>query len=186
MKAAAQDKYIYGLDDSDEHEKDTAKDAIAIETIETDSSLIRESTDDFQKNELANKESTLNSETTSYSSDPTQNQPKEKDSKFKIETIVNGENTVALQSLDSNDNPTENVKKGCTRLELLLNASLLVEENYPLPGCEEYSTFKLSQETYQPVTENSPMFSIDCEWCICIDGKYYQVQRISVLSYLNF
>lgn len=60
---------------------------------------------------------------------------------------------------------------GCSRLALLLNASQLISELYPLPGYEEYLNFKFTQELYDPVTDRSPMFSLDCEWCICIDGK---------------
>lgn len=62
---------------------------------------------------------------------------------------------------------------GCSRLKLLLNASQLIIEEYPLPGNEEFKHFVLTQDKYEPVTDQSPMFSIDCEWCTCIDGNYY-------------
>lgn len=64
----------------------------------------------------------------------------------------------------------DNIK--CSRLKLLLNASQLVSELYPLPGNEECCNFVFTQSKYDPVTDQSPMFSIDCEWCTCVDGKY--------------
>ena len=58
---------------------------------------------------------------------------------------------------------------GCSKLQLLLNPAQLVAEGYPLPGnCE--SGFRFTKDVYAPVTEESRMFSIDCEWCLCIDG----------------
>ncbi len=72
-----------------------------------------------------------------------------------------------IQSTDINlgKNP------GCSRFELLLSASQLLTEQYPLPGYEEYKNYSFTQDKYEPVTDRSPMFSVDCEWCTCIDGK---------------
>ncbi|KZS03739.1 putative RNA exonuclease NEF-sp [Daphnia magna] len=70
---------------------------------------------------------------------------------------------------------------GCSRLALLLNASQLISELYPLPGYEEYDNFKFTQDIYDPVTDRSPMFSIDCEWCICVDGSY-GLARVAVVD----
>ncbi len=67
---------------------------------------------------------------------------------------------------------TQEEKSKCSRLELLLNASQLISELYPLPGNEECWNFVFTQNKYDPVTDQSPMFSIDCEWCTCVDGKY--------------
>lgn len=73
---------------------------------------------------------------------------------------------------------TQEDKSKCSRLELLLNASQLISELYPLPGNEECCNFVFTQNKYDPVTDQSPMFSIDCEWCICVDGKYFLLNII--------
>lgn len=85
-------------------------------------------------------------------------------------------------SANDKDDATKNASKSCNRLHLLLSASQLLEEEYPLPGSEEFNTFKLTHEVYQPVTEKSPMFSIDCEWCTCIDGNFILFQCLCCTS----
>ena len=56
----------------------------------------------------------------------------------------------------------------CSRLDLLLSQSQLVSEGYPvLPGCESFAP---TSSDYQPVTDSSPMFSLDCEWVDCEGG----------------
>ncbi|XP_057372770.1 uncharacterized protein LOC130693610 [Daphnia carinata] len=79
------------------------------------------------------------------------------------------------------DVSTQEETSGCSRLALLLNASQLISELYPLPGYEEYENFKFTQDKYDPVTDRSPMFSIDCEWCICVDGSY-GLARVAVVD----
>lgn len=83
-------------------------------------------------------------------------------------------NEVTTSKDDTNsDSTTQKDENGCSRLELLLNASQLISEFYPLPGNEECCDFVFTQSKYDPVTDQSPMFSIDCEWCTCIDGKIH-------------
>lgn len=72
---------------------------------------------------------------------------------------------------DHDDSITREDESRCSRLDLLLNATQLISELYPLPGNEECCNFVFTQSKYDPVTDQSPMFSIDCEWCICVDGK---------------
>jgi hypothetical protein len=82
---------------------------------------------------------------------------------------------------------TQEDKSKCSRLELLLNASQLISELYPLPGNEECCNFVFTQNKYDPVTDQSPMFSIDCEWCICVDGKYFLFNiRVIMPSFPTF
>ena len=70
----------------------------------------------------------------------------------------------------SDDPKIANKLPGCSRFDLLLSATQLIKEEYPLPGYEEYRNYSFTQEKYEPVTDRSPMFAIDCEWCTCIDG----------------
>ena len=60
--------------------------------------------------------------------------------------------------------------RGCSRMQLLLSAPQLISEHYPVPGIDLYKNFQLTNTEYQPVTDKSPMYSIDCEWCQCIGG----------------
>ena len=89
---------------------------------------------------------------------------------------------------DHDDSITRDDKSGCSRLELLLNATQLISELYPLPGNEECCNFVFTQSKYDPVTDQSPMFSIDCEWCICVDGKNLIIYLSSHFphSYFNY
>ena len=61
---------------------------------------------------------------------------------------------------------------GCIKPQLVLSALQLVTERYPVPGGDPDSEgFVFTKDKYEPVNENSPMFAIDCEFCLCIDGK---------------
>lgn len=60
--------------------------------------------------------------------------------------------------------------KGCSKPELMLNALQLITGYYPFPGHGRAKEFVFTKDRYEPVTENSPMFAIDCEWCLCVDG----------------
>lgn len=60
----------------------------------------------------------------------------------------------------------------CSRLQLMLSAAQLISERYPIPGNPAaYAGYLFTKDEYAPVTDESPMFSIDCEWCLCVDGK---------------
>ncbi|XP_057372775.1 uncharacterized protein LOC130693613 [Daphnia carinata] len=67
-------------------------------------------------------------------------------------------------------NLTEN-NKGCTKTQLMLSALQLITGHYPFPGHGRPQEFRFTKDKYEPVTDNSPMFAIDCEWCLCVDGS---------------
>jgi len=73
----------------------------------------------------------------------------------------------------------EQIKKPCTKLELLLSPTQLLMENFPLPGSENCKDFVFTKDDYAPVTESSPMFSIDCEWVLCQDGNFLFYRLLS-------
>lgn len=175
LTAAAQDKYIYGVDDS--LEDDTKKIELNLEFA--DSSQIVP-----QVKEILG----LNTEKESCSSPSTGMVTRQEDSSLKPQVTGNGQQASITESLSANvrDDVTKNSSKSCNRLDLLLSATQLLEEDYPLPGSEEFNTFKLTHEIYQPVTEKSPMFSIDCEWCTCIDGNYIDFQHLYRFVKVNF
>jgi len=64
-------------------------------------------------------------------------------------------------------------KKG-SKLDLLLNIEQLKEEGYPLP-IEGYSKnqqhYVHTKDEYSEVTENSPLFGLDCEMCMTKNGS---------------
>lgn len=67
----------------------------------------------------------------------------------------------------------ENEKnKGCCKLDLVLSAVQLFTAEYELPEKNNDSRFVYTKDKYEPVAENSPMFSLDCEWSLCTDGIY--------------
>lgn len=61
------------------------------------------------------------------------------------------------------------------RTSLLLNAVQMLRENYPLPfdttslttTCEYVPT----RDEYEPVSDHSPLFALDCEMCFNEDGE---------------
>jgi len=73
------------------------------------------------------------------------------------------------------------VKPKCTKTQLLLSAAQMISENYPVPGIALYKNFVLTNTEYKPVTDNSPMFSIDCEWCLCVGGAK-GLSRVAVVD----
>lgn len=86
---------------------------------------------------------------------------------------INQSNDSERNSITSPDlqKPALVANYGCSRLDLMLSAFQLIREGYPLPGYEEYSKFSFTKDEYHPVSDSSPMFSVDCEWCVCVDGK---------------
>jgi RNA exonuclease 1 len=60
------------------------------------------------------------------------------------------------------------------RTSLLLSIPQMIREDYPLPfdiTCHDIADYVHTKEAYEPVDENSPMYSIDCEMCYNIDGE---------------
>ncbi len=61
------------------------------------------------------------------------------------------------------------------RTSLLLSVLQLVREDYPMPfdsnSFHDLSEYVYTKETYEKVTNQSPLFSIDCEMCYNIDGE---------------
>ena len=89
-----------------------------------------------------------------------------------VESSANGIETklpesplkVALKGAEVNATP-------CSRLDLLLNRFQIVQEKIPVPGMPEFRGFVMTSSEYKPVSDNSPMFSIDCEWVLCRGGN---------------
>ena len=71
------------------------------------------------------------------------------------------------------------------KLRLLLNATQMVEEGYPLPlpGLmqEKYADYVMTSDEYKEVHPNSPLYSIDCEMCLTEAGKM-ELTRICVVD----
>lgn len=71
------------------------------------------------------------------------------------------------------------------RTKLLLSALQMVDESYPLPLQGElksrFHNYVFTKEKYTPVTNNSPMFAIDCEMCRTSLG-FNELTRISIVN----
>jgi len=81
----------------------------------------------------------------------------------------------------------QNNKKidGSPKMKLLLSATQMVVENYPLPlpglyAEEKFKDFILTKESYSEVTPDSPLYSIDCEMCMTDEGS--ELTRICVVD----
>lgn len=64
-----------------------------------------------------------------------------------------------------------------SKTQLLLSALQMEIEGYPLPGDNRFEPTKTK---YQPVTDMSPMFSLDCE--MCMTGDEFAVTRVSIVD----
>ena len=56
------------------------------------------------------------------------------------------------------------------KIKLMLSINQMLEENYPIPLSglmqERYSHYVYSAETYEEVSDKSPLYSVDCEFCM--------------------
>ncbi|KAH8297695.1 hypothetical protein KR054_005822 [Drosophila jambulina] len=71
------------------------------------------------------------------------------------------------------------------RTKLLLSALQMVDEGYPIPLSGElhsrFRNFKFTKKSYEPVTNRSPMFGVDCEMCRTVAGLN-ELTRISIVD----
>lgn len=75
-------------------------------------------------------------------------------------------------------------KEVCSRTRLLLSLNQMMIHNYPLPTNKRQFTmegFRFTQSHYLPVTDESPMFALDCEMCYTSIGKN-ELTRVSVIN----
>lgn len=70
-----------------------------------------------------------------------------------------------------------NARPKISRTSLLLSPVQMITENYPMPYDEG---FEPSRSKYYRVTDNSPMFGIDCEMCITDKGS--ELTKISIVD----
>lgn len=72
-----------------------------------------------------------------------------------------------------------------SRTKLLLSGWQLVEENFPLPvkGLMEkkYTGYVLTKDQYKDVSNNSPMYGLDCEMCKTTGGDL-ELTRVSIVD----
>ena len=59
----------------------------------------------------------------------------------------------------------------CTKTQLLLSTEQFLKEDIPVPGYND--SFCFSKDTYGHVTDESPLFAIDCEFVKCRDGNTF-------------
>lgn len=86
------------------------------------------------------------------------------------EQSYQGKETTTRSGEKQKDNLVD-YNKGCTKTQLMLSALQLITGQYPFPGHGRLQEFRFSKDKYEPVTDASPMFAIDCEWCQCVDGN---------------
>jgi len=70
------------------------------------------------------------------------------------------------------------------KLKLLLSATQMVTENYPLPLsgslADRYKHYKMTKQSYTEVSPSSPIYSVDCEMCLTAEGN--ELTRICVVD----
>ncbi|XP_015372296.1 PREDICTED: putative RNA exonuclease NEF-sp [Diuraphis noxia] len=96
---------------------------------------------------------------------------------FDTTTSTNNEST-PTQKKD-----TEN-KEICSRTRLLMSLNQMMVHNYPLPTNKRQFTmdgFRFTKNHYLPVTDDSPMYAIDCEMCYTSIGRN-ELTRVSIVN----
>ena len=75
-------------------------------------------------------------------------------------------------------------KSSSLKLSLLLSATQMVTDNYPMPLSgslgEKYAGYLYTSDQYSEVTEDSPLYSLDCEMCLTSAG--HELTRICVVD----
>lgn len=87
----------------------------------------------------------------------------------------------AFSSLKSNATNSKNDVSSSAELDkisrtsLLLNPVQLIRENYPLPfdttSEDRFADYVNSKDEYEPVSDRSPLYALDCEMCFNEDGE---------------
>lgn len=75
-------------------------------------------------------------------------------------------------------------KKGISRLHLLMSLNQMMTHNYPLPTIKRKFTmdgFRFTKSHYLPVTDESPMYAVDCEMCYTSIGRN-ELTRVSIVN----
>lgn len=71
------------------------------------------------------------------------------------------------------------------RTRLLLSPLQMMIEGYPMPLSgefrERYDSYRLSRQSYKPVTSKSPMFGLDCEMCRTVKAEN-ELARVSIVD----
>ncbi|RWS27154.1 putative exonuclease-like protein [Leptotrombidium deliense] len=67
-----------------------------------------------------------------------------------------------------------------SRTDLLLSVKQMYSEGYPMFD-EKTATYKTTKDTYEPVTNESPMFALDCEMCLTEDDQS-EVTQIALVN----
>lgn len=87
-----------------------------------------------------------------------------------------------VEDKDSKEKSFEDDKS--LKLKLLLSINQMIDEGYPVPleGAmkEKYRHFVMTKSEYTEVTEDSPLFSVDCEMCLTTAGM--ELTRICVVN----
>jgi len=75
-------------------------------------------------------------------------------------------------------------KSDSIKLRLLLSATQMVEENYPIPLKGEledkFKDYVLTQDEYEEVHLGSPLYSVDCEMCLTSEGM--ELTKVCVIN----
>lgn len=111
--------------------------------------------------------------------------------------IVNGlityfieESTETNPKTSNKDGPALNQDKNvkekevCSRMRLLMSLNQMMIHNYPLPTNKRQFAmdgFRFTKNHYLPVSDESPMFAIDCEMCYTSIGQN-ELTRVSIIN----
>jgi len=102
---------------------------------------------------------------------------------FAEKSTENKSKTTNTNDLPSKQNKNEE-KEVCSRTHLLMSLSQMMIHKFPLPTNKRQfmmDGYRFTKNHYLPVSDESPMYAVDCEMCYTSIGKN-ELTRVSIIN----
>lgn len=105
-----------------------------------------------------------------------------------LKNFLSSGRQAVVQSIHKSNFDTVNKQTylGCRKTQLLLRPSKILHLGLPTPAHAEKCGYVFTKDEYKPVTDTSPLFGIDCEFCVIKENgiKGTTIMRV-ITNWLN-